>query len=275
MAEPYQFEPYPAVRYHWNKSPVVVHNLEEDAALGRGWTGTPRLFDAYKGPRPPRPDSQMALRWAEQWLVAGLPPQLRARIKLQLLRTDETFWGSPEDAKAVAAMKQAYDGVAGEMAEAGLLTEQLLRSEVSELVWDTAIAAGWWRYGSENEADIFPDKIGHYWIWRGADGDSQDPFRVAQARWSVWLQERATNKSARAGEAFASDSTSGQSALNTDLIKSWMREEGYDNQELAAKLHVSERAVSSLRNNSRFHGRKSVKKLATLMQREDTDLYRQ
>ena len=61
--------------------------------------------------------------------------------------------------------------------------------------------------------------------------------------------------------------------LNVDLINQWIVEEEYSDTELAKKLHLSVRAVSSMRNNRSYHGRSAVQKLANLMGRDATELY--
>ena len=60
-------------------------------------------------------------------------------------------------------------------------------------------------------------------------------------------------------------SNHGGQGLDTDRIERWMQEEGYDNRELAEKLHISRRVVSSMRNNRKHHGRHAIEKLAKLM----------
>lgn len=62
-------------------------------------------------------------------------------------------------------------------------------------------------------------------------------------------------------------------ALRTELIKTWMDDEGWTNEALAGKLQTSERVISSLRNNGKYHGRDAVTKLANLMERDPVDLY--
>ena len=61
--------------------------------------------------------------------------------------------------------------------------------------------------------------------------------------------------------------------LNVNLIKTWMDDEGWNNDLLAARLNISERTISSLRNNGRYHGAEAVTKLANLMGRDPGDLY--
>jgi hypothetical protein len=61
--------------------------------------------------------------------------------------------------------------------------------------------------------------------------------------------------------------------LNVDLINQWIIAEGYNNTELAQKLHLSLRAVTSMRKNQSYHGRRAVQKLANLMGRDATELY--
>ena len=62
--------------------------------------------------------------------------------------------------------------------------------------------------------------------------------------------------------------------LKVEFIKDWMEGEGWTNQSLAQRLKISERAVSSMRNNGEYHGSKAVTKLANLMGRDIDDLYR-
>jgi hypothetical protein len=44
-------------------------------------------------------------------------------------------------------------------------------------VWDSAIAAGWWRCASETPQGIFPERVGHYWVWRDEGTDWQRLFQ--------------------------------------------------------------------------------------------------
>jgi hypothetical protein len=66
--------PYPTVRYHWAKEAVIVHNADEDAALGGGWADTPAAFEAYRGPRPARTAQQNPIQWVDDWPVPGVTP---------------------------------------------------------------------------------------------------------------------------------------------------------------------------------------------------------
>jgi hypothetical protein len=52
-----------------------------------------------------------------------------------------------------------------------------------------------------------------------------------------------------------------------------MKDEGYNNKDLAASLDKSARAVSSLRNNGDYHGDDAVTRLANLMKLDVEDLY--
>jgi hypothetical protein len=61
--------------------------------------------------------------------------------------------------------------------------------------------------------------------------------------------------------------------LNVELIKAWINEESWTNATLAEELNISERVVSSLRNNGAYHGVEAVTKLANLMKREPDELY--
>jgi hypothetical protein len=61
--------------------------------------------------------------------------------------------------------------------------------------------------------------------------------------------------------------------LDARRIAKWMDDEGYTNDELATRLKISVRAVSSMRNNGNYHGADAVTKLANLMNCEVSDLY--
>jgi hypothetical protein len=63
------------------------------------------------------------------------------------------------------------------------------------------------------------------------------------------------------------------SGLRTDLIEDWIDDKGYTNELLAKRLKLSERVISSLRNDGKYHGRDAVTKLANLMECDPSDLY--
>jgi hypothetical protein len=71
----------------------------------------------------------------------------------------------------------------------------------------------------------------------------------------------------------AGDGTKNPPVLNVEFIKTWMNDEGWTNETLAQELNISERALSSLRNNGEYHGKDAVTKLANLMGRDVADLY--
>src|ERR1039458_6084949 len=55
------------------------------------------------------------------------------------------------------------------------------------LVWDSAIAAGWWRCASETPQNIFPERVGHYWVWRDDRTDWHRLFHDETEEWVVRL----------------------------------------------------------------------------------------
>jgi len=61
-------------------------------------------------------------------------------------------------------MRLAFSRIAAVLLEAGILAHKHLEKEIPDLVWDSAIAGGWWRYASETPLSIFPEAIGHYWF---------------------------------------------------------------------------------------------------------------
>ena len=179
---------YPSYRYHWTRDPVVVQDAEEEAALGGGWAGGPSSFAPYQGPRPARTARQTPIQWVDDWSVRGVTPEHRRAIQIELLRADAEFWRSPDTPGAhLATMRQAFDGIAIVLLVAGILSESLLRQQIPQLVWDAAIAAGWWRAASETPQAIFPERLGHYWVWRDARTDWPRLFHDETEVWRVRL----------------------------------------------------------------------------------------
>lgn len=179
---------YPRAKYHWIKEIALVQNADEEAALGGGWADTSSAFAAYRGPRQARTAQQNPIRWVDAWQVPGMTSGLRKSIKLELLRADAEFWRSTDTPSAhLLTMRQAFDGIALVLFVGGVLTESLLGNEIPELVWDSAIAAGWWRCASETAQNIFPERVGHYWAWRDEGTDWQRLFHDEAAVWLVRL----------------------------------------------------------------------------------------
>jgi len=192
-----QFQEYPKCKYHFNGKTVVAQNAEQEAKLGGGWANTPGAWDRYKGPR--RAESRHdPLRWVGQWSVEGLSEDHRQNINVRLLRAHSAFWKSPDAPHAdTEAMRLAFDGVAGFLFDAGLLNGQLLANEIPELVWDSAIAGGWWRLASDTPQTLFPEKLGHYWVWRDDSRDWDMLFIAEAAEWRARLVESAAQQTSR------------------------------------------------------------------------------
>jgi hypothetical protein len=179
---------YPKMKYHWTKHPVIVNNVDEGTALGGGWGDTPAVFAAYSGPRLPRTSRQTPIKWVDDWPVPAVTSEHRRGIKIELLRADAAFWKSPDSPSAhLTTMRQAFEGVAMVLFAAGILPESLLRNEIPQLVWDAAIAAGWWRCASEMPQNIFPERVGHYWLWCDDRTDWQRLFHDETEEWLVRL----------------------------------------------------------------------------------------
>jgi hypothetical protein len=141
---------YPRHLRHWTKQEIVVKNAEQDAALGGGWADVLEAFAPYRAPRPPKTDLEDPVKWVDDWAVSDLSTRDRDRIKAQLLRADSAFWRSPDaDSADLTAMRLAFDGIAKVLFEVGILTKQILQDEIPILVWDSAIAGGWYRFASE------------------------------------------------------------------------------------------------------------------------------
>jgi len=84
-------------------------------------------------------------------------------------------------------MELSYSGICKVLFENGLLRNELLVKELPEIVWDTAIAGKWWRCASPDPADIFTERLGHYWVWRDESIDWSNQFRAEATRWRSML----------------------------------------------------------------------------------------
>jgi len=138
--------------------------------------------------------------------VEGLREEHRARIKGMLWKTHGAFWKAADTPNAeLQAMKRAFNRVARVLSDAGLLTEQVLTQELPDLIWDSAIAGGWWRLASEAPCRMFREKLGHYWVWRDDSRDWNLLFAPETASWRAKLLQaaapRPTNKPAKPATA--------------------------------------------------------------------------
>jgi hypothetical protein len=180
---------YPKWKYHRNKAGAVVDNPEEEAALGPGWADAPGAFSEEAAIV--TSERSNPLEWVDHWQVPGLLAQQREKIKAQLLKAAAVFSReSPENhACHDAPMKQAFNGIAEVLFGAGILTAKLLENEIRELVWDSAIAGGWWHPASDERTDGFPERVGHYWLWADHIKDCAGLFRAETFEWRSRLLE--------------------------------------------------------------------------------------
>src|SRR5450759_505785 len=208
-----EFQPFPSCRYHYNGETTVVKNPEEDAALGGGWARNPTAFDPYTGPRRLGPQHD-PVKWADQWPVDGLSEGDRRTIKARLKRSHSAFWRLPDDPNAdIKAMRLAFDGVAQVLFAAGLLTEQLLANDIPRVVWDAAIAGGWWRLASETRQDMFPDQLGHYWVWRDDSRDWNLLFTAEASEWQAALLDVGAEETVHSDRSKGPDNQSGAEGI--------------------------------------------------------------
>jgi len=189
-SETHIYQEYPKCKYHWNGKSVIVKGSEEERALGGGWADSP-LFEAYKDPAKVRPKNPAPVKWVDQWPPFKSPEQEK-RIQAEVLKAHAIFWKLPDYPSATArSMRQAFDRVAGVLFESGLLTESWLHDDLPGLVWDSAVAGGWWHLASETPQDHFPEKRGHYWVWLDESYDWLNLFRAEIAEWTAKLLESA------------------------------------------------------------------------------------
>lgn len=188
----YIHQEYPKVKYHWDGKTITVKSADQEAALGAGWANRPTEFEPYKDARRIRAERHDPGKWLDEWSVPGLTLEHRRKIKAQLLRADSAFersLDSDPDGGALFSMRQAFDGIASVLFEAGILTDDVLSKDLPQLIWDAAIAGGWWRPASETHQGIFPERLGHYWIWRDKSRDWNGLFRAEAVGWEAELLE--------------------------------------------------------------------------------------
>ena len=188
------FQPYPKCRYHWTKEPRTVQNWDEEMRLRDGWGDSPNEFAPYKLPRHRSEDCDPC-KWIDDWKLDGLSEKYREMVKAKLLNADSAFWDAPNaDSACVTAMKLAFTGIAEVLFDSSLLTKELLTGEITTVVWDAAISAGWYRYASETPQSIFPERIGHYSLWKDESTDWNAVFRSGVAAWLARLLEGSTGE---------------------------------------------------------------------------------
>lgn len=119
-SERYIHQAYPKWKYHWNKPAQIVSNSDEEARLGGGWADTPAAFEPYRDPTRARPKQPDLFRWVADWVVPGLSPRDREKIKAQLLKADAAFWKAPDGPSSAAdSMKFAFNGIAKVLFDSG------------------------------------------------------------------------------------------------------------------------------------------------------------
>ena len=189
---------YPKYKYSWNGEEALVKSLDEEKALGGGWADNPAAFAPYEDPKRARPHNPDPVRWVDQWNVAYLSAEIRQAVKAAILRAHAAFWKLPDAPSADCdSMRLAFAGIASALFDAGILTKELLEDEIPLLVWDSAVAGGWWYLAAEMRTEILPHRIGHYWGWLEEDRDWQGLFRAETAEWHAKLLEALAAEAAR------------------------------------------------------------------------------
>jgi hypothetical protein len=192
-------KPYPRWKHHWSRDAKIVNSLNEEMALGGGWADTPGPFEPYRDPNKTRPKEPNPVKWVPGWLPDLLSANHRKQIEACILRADSAFWkAAVYPASTAESMQEAFKGIAQVLFDAGMLTESRLKKDIPDLVWDSAIAAGWWHLASELPQSIFPEKVGHYWVWRDESRDWANLFRAEIAGWRAKLLVAPKDESGKA-----------------------------------------------------------------------------
>lgn len=135
-----------------------------------------------------------------------------------MLRADGIFWEDPNAPGAVIqTMRMALRDVAKVLFTSTLLTEEILTEELPILVWDTSIAAEWWHRASETRTDIFPEPMGHYWVWLGEEEDWPNLFRAPIQYWRAELLDVPGRSPATTSRTDAEERSSGVDTVSIEL----------------------------------------------------------
>jgi hypothetical protein len=181
-------KPYPRWKYQWSRVGKIVNSLEEEVALGGGWADTPGEFEPFREPVKPGSKPPNPAKWVAGWLPGVLSAEHPKKIEACVWTAHSVFWREANyPASTAESMRTAFNGIAGVLFDAGILTESRLTEDIPALVWDSAIAAGWWHHASELPQSIFPEKVGHYWVWWDESRDWPNLFRSEIAGWRAKL----------------------------------------------------------------------------------------
>jgi hypothetical protein len=106
-------------------------------------------------------------KWVNDWPIQGLTPNHRKLIKAELLKGHAAFYRADtnEPFGYLNAMRTAFNGIAGVLFDARLLTLGILNSELRLFVLESAIAGEWWHAQNDTREEIFPGHLGHRDEW--------------------------------------------------------------------------------------------------------------
>ncbi len=120
----------------------------------------------------------------DRWAVDGLTEGQRRRIKKVILDANVTSW-SPSRLRAlsdngeVPAVKKAFAGIAQILFDAAILTRELLREDIPELIWACAAIGRWgdltstpWSELDEHPPRVFVAEISR-WLGRMLEQETQ------------------------------------------------------------------------------------------------------
>jgi len=137
-SETYVQQEYPKCKYHRTGKTLTVKDADEEAALGEGWAsssvGPFGLTDADP------------LRCFNEWKLESLPREALDRIRegLSSAHADVIDGGADHDSSARrASMRKVFEFITKEYLNAGLLTESMMSQSIPQMVYDTAVSAGW------------------------------------------------------------------------------------------------------------------------------------
>jgi hypothetical protein len=179
-------------------------------------------------------------------------------------------------------IREAYLAFVDILTEAGeSLSEALIAVSIPGWTFETAVFFGWNEpegfvvspldYRHPKPLPLPTESLGRYRV--------RDDFkryfmaklegRMEAARANMVEQEHVGRRPTDSGNA---GDCKRWRHLDVEAIRRWIEDEGYTNQTLADKLKITPRTISSIRNNSRFHGADAVTKLANLMGRDPAGL---
>ena len=133
-------------------------------------------------------------RLVDEWLMPDLSPTDRTKIKAHLHKAHAAFLRADfrDPYSFITPMQQAFNGIAGVLFDARLLTVDVLSNQLRLFVIESAIAGNWLYFAKRDETrgELFPGYFGNVAVWRLFNERLLVVFKAEIADWTSKLLER-------------------------------------------------------------------------------------